>query len=77
MALQGSCTRFIPPINRSAPIVATCNMSHATHPYEAQCSPLEDEACAFPPDLVYPSEEASRDPRLGTLCALICSGCSS
>jgi len=70
MALQGSCLALNPPLNSSAAIVATCNMSHAAAPYEASCSPLDDDSCA------YPSDMAPSDPRLGALCALICSGCS-
>ena len=70
MHLQGSCADIMPPANASAPITATCNMTHAPAPYTAQCSPAEDANC------VYPSDMGESDPRLAQLCSLICSGCS-
>ena len=70
MALQGSCVSIFPPDNATAPIWATCNMTHAAEPYDAYCSPSEDDACS------YGSNMEPNDPRLGALCVLICSGCS-
>ena len=70
MSLQGSCLSIMPPPNASAPIYATCNMSHVEAPYVASCLPGdENPACVWPPDM------GLADPRLATLCALICGGC--
>jgi hypothetical protein len=69
MTLQGTCLGIREPPNATAPIWATCNMSHASAPYEAYCDPAEQDGCAYPQDM------APNDPRLGQLCSLICAGC--
>ena len=69
MSLEGACLAIHPPPNASAPIVATCNMTGAAAPYEASCTPSENSDCVWPPDM------GPADPRLGTLCQIICSGC--
>lgn len=71
MALRGSCLSIAPPASASDPIVAVCNMTNAAEPYTAQCSPADDDACVYEPDL------GPTDPRLGALCAHICSGCAA
>ena len=67
--LQGTCLGIYPPPNASAPIYALCNMSDSPAPFQASCSPLDDDRCDYPPEM------GPADPRLGELCRLICAGC--